>query len=63
MSAIHFSQIFKEANLNLAKSRRWIAISGEKNILHVEIEPLLIKKYVNRSLNEISRKWTDVNWR
>jgi NTP pyrophosphatase (non-canonical NTP hydrolase) len=33
------------------------------NLLHVEIEPLLIEKYVNRSLNEISRKWIDVDWK
>lgn len=33
------------------------------NLLHVKIEPLIIEKYVNRSLNEISHKWTDVNWK
>jgi len=33
------------------------------NVLDIEIEPLLIEKYVKRSLDEISYKWTDVSWK
>lgn len=33
------------------------------NIFDVEIEHILIQKYANRSLEEISQKWADVTWR
>jgi NTP pyrophosphatase (non-canonical NTP hydrolase) len=33
------------------------------NVAGVEVEPVLKRKYIDRSLSDISREWTDVNWR
>ncbi|MCJ7761666.1 nucleotide pyrophosphohydrolase [Candidatus Bathyarchaeota archaeon] len=33
------------------------------NVFGVAVEPLLVRKYVDRPLSDISRKWTDVSWR
>ena len=33
------------------------------NVFGIEIEPILLQKYVDRPLSDISRKWTDVAWR
>lgn len=33
------------------------------NVFGIEIEPILVQKYLDRPLSDISRKWTDVTWR
>jgi len=33
------------------------------NIYNTGLEPILIEKYVKRSLSDISKKWTDVKWK
>jgi len=33
------------------------------NLLDIQIERILKRKYVDKPLSEISRKWTDVTWK
>ncbi len=33
------------------------------NLLDIQVEPILKRKYVDRSVSEISNKWTDVTWK
>lgn len=33
------------------------------NLFDLKIEETILKKYVNRSLNQISKDWTDVTWK
>jgi len=33
------------------------------NLFDIQIEPILKRKYIDRPLSEISRKWTDVTWK
>jgi len=39
------------------------AVMSIANLVGVQVETILKCKYVDRSLSEISRKWTDVNWK
>jgi NTP pyrophosphatase (non-canonical NTP hydrolase) len=39
------------------------AVVSIANLVGVEVEPVLKRKYVDRSLSDISREWTDVNWK
>jgi len=39
------------------------AVMSIANLVGVDVESILKCKYVDRSLSEISRKWTDVNWK
>ena len=33
------------------------------NVFDIQIEPVLKRKYVDKPLSEISKKWTDVTWK
>ncbi len=33
------------------------------NVLDIQIEPILKRKYVDNPLSEIGKKWTDVTWK
>ena len=33
------------------------------NLFDIQVEPILKQKYVDRSVSEISNKWTDVTWK
>jgi len=33
------------------------------NVSNIQVEPILKRKYVDKSLSEISKKWTDVTWK
>ena len=33
------------------------------NLFGIQIEPILKRKYIDRPVSEISRRWTDVTWR
>jgi len=41
----------------------FFAVVSIANLVGVEIEPILKRKYVDRSISEISREWTDVTWK
>jgi NTP pyrophosphatase (non-canonical NTP hydrolase) len=33
------------------------------NLFNIDVSTILKEKYVDRSISEISRKWSDVNWK
>jgi len=39
------------------------AVVSIASLVGIDIEPLLKCKYVDRTLSEISREWTDVAWK